>query len=269
MIYAAVIGPLRSRADITFFLGQLTAANVYYLRQAAAAGAPFAPLYASGVRYEREHERGPLERPERWRTIPVLHARRIGDCEDLACARAAELQQRGIDAQPELIHAAPGLWHIVVRLPGGRMEDPSRRLGMSSNEVAGYEEVGCATGAMGTHGVAGVAGVEGRALRRFVRVLGKAERVVPLRRIATGVVRGAATLYGGPGAGRLAGGAAQQLLGLSNARRSADAAARARRRPSPTRTKTPTRTAQREAKAHYGPERDASPFHDELNEMHA
>jgi len=60
---------------------------------------------------------------------------RAGQCEDLACWRAAELVVRhGIQARPDFTCDARGdgsrLYHIVVRLPDGRIEDPSRNLGM-------------------------------------------------------------------------------------------------------------------------------------------
>lgn len=78
------------------------------------------PLYRSGVRYRREYPR------EDWRTLPVLIRKRFGDCEDLACARAAELPGARAIARSE----GPGLFHIVVRHASGRIEDPSVRLGM-------------------------------------------------------------------------------------------------------------------------------------------
>ncbi len=57
------------------------------------------------------------------------------NCEDLACWRAAELRVReGILAEPTFIwKLRPNggyLYHILVRYPDGRIEDPSRTLGM-------------------------------------------------------------------------------------------------------------------------------------------
>jgi hypothetical protein len=87
-------------------------------------------LYQSGVRYERE-------RYERWRSIPVCLAELAGDCEDLACWRAAEIVLREGDSQARPIWTkrySPKrngwLYHIVVRRGDGRLEDPSRLLGM-------------------------------------------------------------------------------------------------------------------------------------------
>lgn len=110
-------------------LDALTAANVAWLRSH-----PDAPsIYAAGVRYRRE----PVG-DEKWRALPVVLASRQGDCEDLGCARAAELLVRGIEARavPRFVgrYTVSGrpsqLIHIVVRLPDGREEDPSARLGM-------------------------------------------------------------------------------------------------------------------------------------------
>jgi hypothetical protein len=105
-------------------------------------------LYESGVVYERE----PPGR-EDWQDILTTLRRGGGDCEDLATWRAADLLMRGIPARafgrprPMLIppaceegavacHGEPQmgtLWHILVRLPNGTIEDPSKRLGMEGS----------------------------------------------------------------------------------------------------------------------------------------
>lgn len=93
-------------------------------------------LYASGVRYEREPPG-----QEDWQDIFTTLRRRSGDCEDLATWRAADLLRRGIRARafgrprPMLIQSPTGaemgtLWHILVRWPNGKIEDPSKLLGM-------------------------------------------------------------------------------------------------------------------------------------------
>jgi hypothetical protein len=102
-------------------------------------------LYESGVVYERE----PPGR-EDWQDILTTLRRGGGDCEDLATWRAADLLMRGIPARafgrprPMLIPGACSngdiacqgepqmgtLWHILVRLPNGVVEDPSLKLGM-------------------------------------------------------------------------------------------------------------------------------------------
>ena len=102
------------------------------------------PLYGSGVRYQAE--RYPAEE---WRAIPVLHAAGQGDCEDLACARVAELVVREREAarptfrfrrlngagEPD-ISGRFSLYHILVERPGGVIEDPSALLGMGGSPWA-------------------------------------------------------------------------------------------------------------------------------------
>jgi hypothetical protein len=88
------------------------------------------PLYQTGVRYQEEPPG-----QEDWQDIPTTIALKIGDCEDLACWRAAELRVKyGIQAVPTFVwkkRANGGyLYHILVRHPDGRVEDPSRALGM-------------------------------------------------------------------------------------------------------------------------------------------
>lgn len=123
---------LSAREWLAPLLRALVALNREWLK-----AAPETPaLYASGVRYESE----PIG-TEEWATIPTVLARGVGDCEDLAAWRCAELQARGIAASIEAVQRPsplPGLnvWHVVVRLPGGRIEDPSRRLGMPADQVA-------------------------------------------------------------------------------------------------------------------------------------
>jgi hypothetical protein len=87
------------------------------------------PLYAAGVRYVREG-RG----HENWQDVVTLYAAGIGDCEDLACARVAELRENGKKATPYIRwrqDATTGMYiyHVMVLRPGG-LEDPSRKLGM-------------------------------------------------------------------------------------------------------------------------------------------
>lgn len=87
-------------------------------------------LYQSGVRYQEEPPG-----QEDWQDIPTCLQLKIGDCEDLACWRAAELRVRyGIQAVPTFIWKKRSnggyLYHILVKYPDGRIEDPSRTLGM-------------------------------------------------------------------------------------------------------------------------------------------
>lgn len=100
----------------------------------------FPSLYESGIRYKREKPGR-----EEWQDCVETYERGHGDCEDLVCYRVAELRVRhGItEARPdftlrEFWDENAGryvkVFHIIVRLPGGGREDPSRRLGMGSNE---------------------------------------------------------------------------------------------------------------------------------------
>jgi hypothetical protein len=86
-------------------------------------------LYESGVHYQEE----PEGRDE-WQDIPETIARGEGDCEDLACWRLAELRVRSReDAMPFVKHTVYGdrtIYHVAVRRSDGRIEDPSRVLGM-------------------------------------------------------------------------------------------------------------------------------------------
>lgn len=99
------------------------------------------PLYDSGVRYEAENG------TEDWRTIVDIRdnlngeGNPVGDCEDLAAWRAAELRER--DNEPgafvDVVRGGLGLWHAVVRRANGKLEDPSKRLGMNPRPLAGTE----------------------------------------------------------------------------------------------------------------------------------
>jgi hypothetical protein len=88
-------------------------------------------LYSLRIRYKRE----PVPR-EWWQTIADNLAERVGDCEDLAAHRAAECRFAGIlagvpyPARAVAIRTGPNTYHAVVRHPSGRIEDPSRALGM-------------------------------------------------------------------------------------------------------------------------------------------
>lgn len=101
--------------------------SLYELDRDALRSGRFPGLYSSGVRYRRE----PRETREEWLTIPSVLSSGYGDCEDLACWRAAELCVSGEDpwARPMLRPSASG-WHVVVLRGDGSVEDPSRVLGM-------------------------------------------------------------------------------------------------------------------------------------------
>lgn len=112
-------------------LAALTRIN---LRIILAANGKIPLLYESGVRYEAEPE-GQEDWQDVLTCLDTWKKRRQGsDCEDLASWRAAELQARGVEAHPVFVwRKMPNgshLYHIVVRWPDGRIEDPSRKLGM-------------------------------------------------------------------------------------------------------------------------------------------
>lgn len=98
--------------------------NVLWLKQRKG-NAP--RLMRSGVRYRREIKPS----VERFQRIPEIIRRGSGDCEDLASWRCAELRYYDrIAAVPWILNPRPRLFHVVVRLPNGRIEDPSAALGM-------------------------------------------------------------------------------------------------------------------------------------------
>jgi hypothetical protein len=91
-------------------------------------------IYKAGVVYRREPRGGP-NRFERWQTISDIIENGYGDCEDLASARVAQLRMMGVRAVPWLTRRRGGnTWHVVVRYPNGRIEDPSKILGMGRRE---------------------------------------------------------------------------------------------------------------------------------------
>lgn len=114
-------------------LEALTKINVWQLSRLERNGVQLPPLYESGVFYQAEPPGG-----EGWLDIPHLYQQGHGDCEDLACARSAELRKQGIAAVPAIRSkrvpvSGRGyitLVHVLVLLPNGEEEDPSKRLGM-------------------------------------------------------------------------------------------------------------------------------------------
>ena len=98
----------------------VTALNFAMLTNARQLGGDCPSLYESGVRYQRE-------RPgrERWLTIPELYSRGVGDCEDLSCARAAELRLTGEPARVVVETTPRGSYHAKVLRSDGTVEDPS------------------------------------------------------------------------------------------------------------------------------------------------
>lgn len=91
----------------------------------------FPPLlsHAASVQYHPEPPGS-----EVWASTAALFLRGKGDCEDLACDVAATYQLDGIAAramlQLEELRPTADMWHVVVELPDGSIEDPSAALGM-------------------------------------------------------------------------------------------------------------------------------------------
>jgi len=86
------------------------------------------PLYEADIVYgDEEPEPGTACGDDDWRDIAVVYRMKVGDCEELAAARCAELRVRwGIDARPmamlQIFKRDGGrkprhLYHILVRWP--------------------------------------------------------------------------------------------------------------------------------------------------------
>jgi hypothetical protein len=120
--------PFKGERELTAALALLTVINMLQIRWYR-----LVPLYASGVRYKREQAKTcwhPVDGGcEDWLSIAQLYEQQRGDCEDLACARAAELRLAGERARAIPMRTRAG-WHIVVRRGDGSIEDPSAKLGM-------------------------------------------------------------------------------------------------------------------------------------------
>jgi hypothetical protein len=110
--------------------------NVYTMRRARDRGVPAPPLYAAAraglVRYIEEDYTS--THPEDWLDWREVLRQGGGDCEDLAAYRAAELQLQGEHAQAmfhrRVMSNGSTMIHIIVQRGNGRLEDPSRLLGM-------------------------------------------------------------------------------------------------------------------------------------------
>lgn len=85
------------------------------------------PLYSGAVRYRRE-------KPDLWSPPSDVLKRGYGDCEDLAAWLCAQRRSQGKNCRAVAYKAGnvgrKRLWHVVVQYPDGRVEDPSKMLGM-------------------------------------------------------------------------------------------------------------------------------------------
>ncbi len=134
--------------------------NMIEMREAAQAGHPLPALYDSGVVYRREPDDG----FEEFADYETVLERGWGDCDDLVCARAAELRCQGVHATVRIYwryfttlrdgrrarvketvveknggnmpRGVFAVMHVELRhppdatYPKGRIEDPSRHLGL-------------------------------------------------------------------------------------------------------------------------------------------
>lgn len=123
----SIILPYENKVDIDLALAVTTVVDMHQIRKH---GLP--KLYRSGVRYQREVCLAPgvRETCERFLTSRVLLHERVGDCDDLASYRAAELILAGDLRARAFARPSNVGWHCVVRHGDGTIEDPSRRLGM-------------------------------------------------------------------------------------------------------------------------------------------
>lgn len=116
----------RSVAQIEAALFGLARVALVQMQEAARSGRPFPPLYESGVRYRRER----AGREDWLGPVDVLRLGH-GDCEDLVAYLVAQYWFHGhLSVQPHCYAPRPGLVHCVVRHSDGRIEDPSKMLGM-------------------------------------------------------------------------------------------------------------------------------------------
>ena len=124
--------PFQGQGDIDFALSLATVIALRQLRKY-----PNIPkLYASGVRYARDVCRAPhvAGACERFLSpLDVLREGKIGDCDDLAPWLAAQRIIEGDRRARAISIRAPGIgFHAIVRRGDGRIEDPSKVLGMGS-----------------------------------------------------------------------------------------------------------------------------------------
>lgn len=107
------------------FLEGMTALNTGIIR-----GSGLPPLFEAGVVYRRE----PRGR-EQWLHAAQLVRRGFGDCEDLACYRAADLRvYESEPARVRVLRTGRKTLHAVVERADGSIEDVARALGMGESD---------------------------------------------------------------------------------------------------------------------------------------
>ena len=118
-------GELTVKESEVLMQGGLIGLNMYQLEQ----GIPgiSRPLHEGKIKYNRRDPN------EHFMSIKEIHQYGYGDCEDLACAVAAERTFRGFPSKMVLYQVRPGLFHAVVQdEQTGKLIDPSRTGGMGS-----------------------------------------------------------------------------------------------------------------------------------------
>lgn len=116
----------RSEKALGYFLKVLYTLDCDYLRSNPET--PF--ILNAGIHYRAES----YNKPESWKTIPLVIQDRSGDCEDLACWLAAALTVQRNDLSKPIWRVKRrgnfSLYHILVKDSKGRILDPSKALGM-------------------------------------------------------------------------------------------------------------------------------------------
>lgn len=124
---------LLNARSLRVLMDTLVNLNRVYLDESKRLGYAVPPLYRSGVVYDRTTW---------WECIPALYFRRHGDCKSLTGAWIAQQQRRGISCRPcfRFLDNDDGTtdYHILVDLGGGNFEDPSKVLGMGTQEIAKF-----------------------------------------------------------------------------------------------------------------------------------
>lgn len=146
-------GEDRHFAPIILALEAMIAVNEWHIRRSLkraeqGLGNAISPLYASGVRYAED----PPGR-EDWRDCLAVIKRGTADCDQLCAWRCAELRAAGVHAEPVIKwqhipreaalrlgyprsvvpEGGISMVHCCVRWPNGKIEDPSKILGMGGS----------------------------------------------------------------------------------------------------------------------------------------
>lgn len=116
-----VVSGLPLAACIQPALDLLTQGNAHAYRVSESLPSIYDPL--ARVRYRREPRVLTGQGPEQFDGVRIVLARRWGDCDDLAPARAGEILAMGFPARAVAVTAGNAV-HVVVETPWG-IEDPS------------------------------------------------------------------------------------------------------------------------------------------------